>query len=84
VYLAGAFGNYVNRSSAQRIGLIPFPEERFEAIGNSALLGAKLMLFASDREARELSELRARVEHVSLAADASFQDVFVRRTRFPG
>jgi uncharacterized 2Fe-2S/4Fe-4S cluster protein (DUF4445 family) len=84
VYLAGAFGNYVNRSSAQRIGLIPFPEERFEAIGNSALLGAKLMLFESDREARELSELRARVEHVSLAADASFQDVFVRRTRFPG
>jgi uncharacterized 2Fe-2S/4Fe-4S cluster protein (DUF4445 family) len=84
VYLAGAFGNYVNRSSAQRIGLIPFPEERFEALGNSALLGAKLMLFARDREEREQSDLRARMEHVSLAADASFQDVFVRRTRFPG
>ena len=43
--LAGAFGNYINRASAQRIGLINFPPEKVEAAGNTALLGAKLALF---------------------------------------
>src|SRR5208337_1820544 len=28
LYLAGAFGNYIDRASAQRIGLIDFPPER--------------------------------------------------------
>ena len=39
LYLAGAFGNYINRASAQRIGLINFPSEKVEAAGNTALLG---------------------------------------------
>jgi uncharacterized 2Fe-2S/4Fe-4S cluster protein (DUF4445 family) len=83
VHLAGAFGNYVSRSSARRIGLIDFPEERVEAAGNAALLGAKLALFGRDRAAYEFAGLRRRIEHISLAADASFQDIFVRETSFP-
>jgi uncharacterized 2Fe-2S/4Fe-4S cluster protein (DUF4445 family) len=83
VHLAGAFGNYVSRSSARRIGLIGFPEEHVEAAGNAALLGAKLALFGRDRAAYEFAGLRRRIEHISLAADASFQDIFVRETSFP-
>lgn len=74
VYLAGAFGNYTNRANAQRIGLLNFPEDRVEAAGNTALLGAKLALFEQDLTFRNL---RCRVEHVPLADDASFQDLFV-------
>jgi len=78
VYLAGAFGNYINRTNARRIGLIDFPLERVEAAGNTALLGAKLALFAADLSFPELTN---RVEHFSLADDPEFQDVFVDSLR---
>ena len=29
IYLAGAFGNYINHASARRIGLLDFPAEKF-------------------------------------------------------
>jgi uncharacterized 2Fe-2S/4Fe-4S cluster protein (DUF4445 family) len=74
IYLAGAFGNYLNRASARRIGLIDFPLEGIEPAGNTALLGAKLSLF---------SDLpRPRVIHVPLGADAEFQDRYVAAMGF--
>ena len=48
LFLAGAFGNYINRASAQRIGLINFPSDKVEAAGNTAPLGAKLALFLTE------------------------------------
>ena len=83
LYLAGAFGNYIDRASAQRIGLIDFPPERVEAAGNTALLGAKLALFSLDSEDGSYAAVRRRVEHVALNADPSFQDVFVEELAFP-
>jgi len=83
LYLAGAFGNYIDRASAQRIGLIDFPPERVEAAGNTALLGAKLALFSLDSEDGSYAGLRRCVEHVALNADPSFQDVFVEELAFP-
>jgi len=73
LYLAGAFGNYINRESARRIGLIEFPPDVVEPAGNTALLGAKLALFG---------DASVRVEHVPLAADAEFQDTFVESMVF--
>ncbi len=84
VHLAGAFGNYVDCKSARRIGMIEFPDDRIEPAGNTALLGAKLALFEADSQAHEFSQVRARIEHVSLAADPDFEDIFVNETRFPG
>jgi uncharacterized 2Fe-2S/4Fe-4S cluster protein (DUF4445 family) len=83
VHLAGAFGNYVNRTSARRIGLIDFPDENVEPVGNTALLGAKLALFGKDRAACAYPDVLRRVEHLSLASDSSFQETFVAETRFP-
>jgi uncharacterized 2Fe-2S/4Fe-4S cluster protein (DUF4445 family) len=80
LHMAGAFGNYVSRSSARRIGLIPFPEDVVAASGNTALLGAKLALFD---ESAEFAAIRRRIEHVPLAADALFQDIFVDEMGFP-
>lgn len=79
LYLAGAFGNYVNRASARRIGLIDFPDERLEPAGNTALLGAKMALFGDG----EYAAIRARTEHISLASDAEFQDTYVDEMLFP-
>lgn len=74
VFLAGAFGNYINRTSARRIGLLPFPEERIEPAGNTALLGAKMALFETDRN---FTGIRSRIEHVPLGSDPAFQECFV-------
>ncbi len=78
LYLAGAFGNYINRASAHRIGLIDFPEEKVQPAGNTALLGAKLALFGTP-----FAHLRSRVEHLSLAADRRFQEIYVEEMNFP-
>jgi len=83
LYLAGAFGNYINRASAQRIGLINFPAEKVEAAGNTALLGAKLALFCPEGEDGSFLQLRQRTEHVALNADQGFQDTFVEEMAFP-
>ena len=83
VYLAGAFGNYVNRNSARRIGLLDAPLGKIRAAGNTALLGAKLALFTDDLEDEDFRGIRDRVAHISLAADPSFQETFVDEMTFP-
>jgi len=82
IYLAGAFGNYVNKGSARRIGLLSAPEASIESAGNTALLGAKLVLFGNPH-ADQLHRIRARMAHISLAAAAAFHDRFIRETTFP-
>jgi uncharacterized 2Fe-2S/4Fe-4S cluster protein (DUF4445 family) len=80
LYLAGAFGNYIDRESARRIGLLDAALERIEPAGNAALLGAKLALFDSEWE---YADLRGRITHVSLNAHPDFQERFAREMAFP-
>jgi uncharacterized 2Fe-2S/4Fe-4S cluster protein (DUF4445 family) len=84
VYLAGAFGNYTDRASARRIGLIEFAPERVEPIGNSALLGAKIALFAEGPQALAYTEIMGICTHVGLTSDPQFQDIYVECMCFPG
>lgn len=45
IYLAGAFGTYINLESAITIGLYPdIPRERFVSFGNGSLLGSCMLL----------------------------------------
>jgi uncharacterized 2Fe-2S/4Fe-4S cluster protein (DUF4445 family) len=81
IYLAGAFGNYVNRDSAHRIGLLLMPSDRVQPAGNTALLGAKLGLF--DPGGISDVELVRSIQHVPLNAHPKFQDVFVEEMTFP-
>jgi uncharacterized 2Fe-2S/4Fe-4S cluster protein (DUF4445 family) len=83
LYLAGAFGNYVNRASAQRIGLLRLPSEKVEPAGNTALRGAKLALFSLDGEDGSYASLRSKIEHVALNVAPGFQDIFVEELGFP-
>jgi uncharacterized 2Fe-2S/4Fe-4S cluster protein (DUF4445 family) len=56
--IGGAFGNYINHTSARRIGLITFPSEKVAAARNTALLGAKLALFSPEGEDGYFARLR--------------------------
>ncbi len=82
LYLAGAFGNYVNTDSARRIGLVPEPDV-VESVGNTSLLGAKMALFAQGGGEQESAAILDKVEHVALGGDAEFQDLYVREMTFP-
>lgn len=84
VLLAGAFGNFIRRNNARRIGLLPqIPCDRIRFIGNAASLGAKLALL-SVHERERARELREKAERVDLSLDAEFQTEFGTAMMFPG
>lgn len=83
IFLAGAFGNYINQSNARRIGLFKFPSESVVAAGNTALLGAKLALFELAETDLTYPSLIARTTHISLSQLPSFQDVYAQEMTFP-
>lgn len=80
LHLAGAFGNYINRSNAGRIGLLRLPLDRVTPAGNTALHGAKLALF---EDAARWDAIRSRVEHVALNEEPGFYDTFAEEMQFP-
>ncbi|MBT3295526.1 MAG: DUF4445 domain-containing protein [Verrucomicrobia bacterium] len=83
VLLAGAFGNFIRRSNARRIGLLPqISGDRIRFIGNAASLGAKLVLL-SDRERDYAARLQTQTEHIDLSLDPEFQMEFGMAMIFP-
>lgn len=81
--LAGAFGNFIRRGNARRIGLLPqIPCDRIRFIGNAASLGAKLALLSVD-ERQYAEQLRINTEHVDLSLDPEFQLEFSESMMFP-
>ena len=80
LHLAGAFGNYINRDNAVRVGLLPGPVERIEAVGNTALAGAKLALLRPDDDFAWLQRL---CRHVALHEDSSFEERYADAMAFP-
>jgi uncharacterized 2Fe-2S/4Fe-4S cluster protein (DUF4445 family) len=83
VYLAGAFGNYLNVASARRIGLIEVEPARVKPVGNTALRGVKMHLLTPSQRHDRIAGIRARTEHLSLAADPRFEEIFVDCLAFP-
>ncbi len=84
VLIAGGFGNFIRRSNAQRIGLLPsrVPHHRIRYQGNTSLAGARLM--ALSKAARLAAEdFARRTEHVDLSFDADFQMEFAEAMIFP-
>jgi uncharacterized 2Fe-2S/4Fe-4S cluster protein (DUF4445 family) len=84
VLLAGAFGNFIRRNHARRIGLLPpLPTDHIRFIGNAASLGAKLVLL-SESERLYATDVRHKTEHVDLSQDPEFQMEFGMAMMFPG
>ncbi len=83
ILLAGAFGNYIRRHNAKRIGMFPpIPTERIQFVGNAASLGAKRVLL-SDPELQRAADLSRTVRHVDLSLDPEFQMEFGAAMMFP-
>ncbi len=82
VYLAGAFGNYIDIENAVRISILPdVPRERIKPVGNSAGAGACLIL--TDPSLRDTAaHIIKRAEHIELANHKDFQEIFVGSMTF--
>ncbi|HUS73858.1 MAG TPA: ASKHA domain-containing protein [Sedimentisphaerales bacterium] len=82
IFLAGAFGNYIRRENALRIGLLPdVPAERIHSVGNAACSGAQMIL-VSRRCREKAKELARKIEYVEIAHEPDFQNVFANCMQF--
>ena len=82
IYLAGGFGNYLNKKSAVKIGLLPNIDlDKIIPIGNAAGSGAVLALINSDEwEATE--KIRSQAEHIELAHSSEYQENLLESMMF--
>jgi len=83
VLLAGAFGNFIRRKMAKRIGLLPdVPSERIRFVGNAAGAGARMALL-SRRCKHAADRISEETEYLELAGRPDFQDEFMSAMLFP-
>jgi uncharacterized 2Fe-2S/4Fe-4S cluster protein (DUF4445 family) len=82
LYLAGAFGNYINTVNAIRVGMLPdISLERIVKVGNAAIEGARQALISKDKRA-EAEKISKNIEHISLESEKDFQERFVEELSF--
>ena len=82
VYLAGAFGTFLDPHCACRVGLLPPKlEDKIQPIGNAAGSGAKAMVCSRSEFARA-QRIIALTEHLDLAAVPGWAKCFAQSMRF--
>lgn len=82
VYLAGAFGSYMDADNLLAIGLLPdIKREKVVNIGNAAAEGAMMALLSRDYLG-EAVRIKQQVRTLELANQPDFQDVFLGNLNF--
>ncbi len=83
LYLAGAFGNHICPESAVEIGLLPdIDRGKILSVGNGAGIGAAMALLSAEI-ANEMVTMSEGIEHIELAEEASFEELFVKYMDLP-
>jgi len=78
VIIAGAFGSYIDISSAINIGMLPtLPLDCFQQVGNAAGIGAKLAL-ASLSQRTAAQTIASSVRYIELASTPGFMQTFIQ------
>ena len=84
LYLAGAFGNYVDPASATTIGIFPeFPNARTLQIGNGSVAGAYLALL-SVKKRKEAEQIAQTMTYYDLTVDPDFMEEYSAAFGIPG
>jgi uncharacterized 2Fe-2S/4Fe-4S cluster protein (DUF4445 family) len=77
VIIAGAFGSYIDISSAVTTGLLPpLPFNCFRQIGNAAGVGAKMALISLAKR-KEAQDIASHIRYLELAGNPDFQKTFI-------
>jgi uncharacterized 2Fe-2S/4Fe-4S cluster protein (DUF4445 family) len=75
-YVAGTFGSFINPHSAISIGMLPdLPLQSYQALGNSSLGGAALVLTEPAR-IDEIDGIRDRITYMELNVNQDFMNRF--------
>ncbi len=83
IYMAGAFGTYINRESALNIGMIPeFSLQDIEQVGNAAGTGARMALL-SRKARREAQGIREKTDYIELATSKGYNKEYIDALMFP-
>jgi uncharacterized 2Fe-2S/4Fe-4S cluster protein (DUF4445 family) len=83
VFIAGGFGNYLDREKAIAIGLIPdLPVEKIRFVGNTSILGADLGLLSEDAW-QELHATAEAVTYYDLINYPNYYDEFLAARFIP-
>lgn len=78
VYLAGAFGSYINITSAMQTGMLPRIDlARFFQIGNAAGEGARQLLLSKEKRL-EVEKILDRVVYIELTTHPAFTDLYMQ------
>jgi uncharacterized 2Fe-2S/4Fe-4S cluster protein (DUF4445 family) len=82
IYLAGAFGSFVDPRNAIRVGILPPVEhQKVVNIGNAAGLGTvKALLQLEQRE--NARKIKKKIEYVELAGQETFQKKYIQYLDF--
>ena len=83
IFLAGAFGNYINSENAKFIGMIPdIPFENIHQIGNAAGIGAQYCLLNVELR-NKAEQLLKKTKYIEIAIKEEFQKEFAEAMYFP-
>ncbi len=82
VYLAGAFGTYIDLDNAVKIGMLPdVSPEKIDKVGNAAVEGARQVLISQEKR-KEAEEISKKIGHISLEMEEDFQYKFMEELGF--
>jgi len=77
VIIAGAFGSYIDVTSAMTFGMLPsLPLNRFRQVGNAAGMGAKLALLSINQRS-QAQAIASQVHYIELARYPDFLETFI-------
>jgi uncharacterized 2Fe-2S/4Fe-4S cluster protein (DUF4445 family) len=80
IIIAGAFGSYIDVTSATVIGMLPsLSTDKFLQVGNAAGTGARLALISRDKREKS-NELAEDVRYVELSVYPDFMRIFIDAT----
>lgn len=83
VYIAGGFGNYLDKENAILLGLIPDIErKKIQFIGNASILGAKMTLLSQDALTTSY-QISNRVTYYDLITYPGYMDEFMSAKFLP-
>jgi uncharacterized 2Fe-2S/4Fe-4S cluster protein (DUF4445 family) len=83
IYMAGAFGTYINHDSAVNLGMIPeFNTLDIQQVGNAAGTGARMALL-SKRARMEARYISRKIEYIELAILREYNQAFMDALLLP-
>lgn len=81
IIIAGAFGSYIDVTSASTIGMLPsLKADKFRQVGNAAGTGARLALISREKR-QQANDLAKKNHYVELSTYADFMKIFVDATK---